>query len=73
MGPDRIAAGITSIANSSSALYSTSAKPNFQIIFTRNARSIVCVFVPSGGFMGRTTEQKGVRGCNYGFGWKHEM
>jgi hypothetical protein len=37
MGPDRIAAGITSLPRSSSALYSTSAKPNFQFIFNRSA------------------------------------
>jgi hypothetical protein len=34
-GLDRVAAAITSLAHSSCASYSTSAKPNFQFIFNR--------------------------------------
>ena len=61
-GLDRTMSGITSLAHSKSAQYTPSAKPNSEFFFDRKrpVDTQTCLW-PADGFVGRTTEQEGVR------------
>lgn len=69
MASNRVAAGITSLAHSSSAAYSTSANANFQFILDRKRPVYSQRVVPSRRLCGDGNGAGRRQGCNYGFRW----